>query len=465
MLSLKAKELYEINGHAVRLTWLPDTPDHTTHHARAQCAVAESLCTPPADTMRQLVNVLNDDCIRHILVARHLNVLDLCEVADTCTRLRALAIEAFAARYRQCSDHLAEVADWCFQHIERYFRLFGAVFKVFDARNFYASSPILPPIMAHCTELKELRCSLHDDRTMYEMRPLFSRLQSLTLRECSVTFDLSLLFDANAPIQSLALEGCPYVHLSPRALPNLVELKLHTVQLRSPTSDDQTAHFFQQNAQLLRLELEYVQLDNSCLSTVLWPLVNLEELTCYVYGCDTVKQYRGFESLRRLKALRLSAGADDERGILSALLEAQAPLASLHLDQWASSADAGVPVDLLCRFVRMKHLHIRRRTHSFRTRHVGDLDDQQLLQLVRELPELEHICVESPAIRLSDIDELLECGQRLQTMRVTMSPDQLPTTVDPARRWLRRISKAVQRRCVRLEIHVLLEVEVSAMVW
>lgn len=375
-----------------------------------------------------------------------------------------LAIDAFAIRYRRCSDHLAEVADWCFQHIERYFRLFGAVFEVFDARNFYACSPILPPMMAHCTELKELRCSLHDDRTKYEMRPLFSRLHSLTLRECSVTFDWSLLFDANAPIQSLALEGCPFVHLSRRTLPNLVELKLHTVQLRSPTPIDQTELFFQANAQLLRLELAYVRLHNSCISTVVRPLANLEELTCLVYGCHTVKHYDGFESLRRLKALRLSTGAADERGILNALLAAQAPLESLHMDQWASSADAGVPVDLLCRFVRLKHLHIRRHSYSFRSRHIRDVDDQQLLQLVQALPELEHIGVESPAIRLSDIDRLLECGPRLQSMRVTMSPDQLPTTVDQARRWLRRISEAVQRRYVRMEIHVLLAIEVSAII-
>lgn len=462
--SLKAKDEYEINDAIVRLKWLPDIPDHITEQRRGiNCAA--SLQTPPTDTLRQLVNVLNDDCILYILLRQNMDLTDLCEVAETCTRLQALALDAFTLKYHKRSeDYLADMTKWCFQEIERYFQLFGASLETFDSTQFCTMTPVLPIIMAHCTGLKELRCSLNKDTANYELRPLFSRLDKLMLYRCRVTCDWSQLFEPNAPIRSLAIDCCPDVQISSYNLPNLVELKLRSIQMSSVTRAEQFEPFFQANAQLLRLHLEYVTLSKASISTVLRPLVNLEELVYIIYGTDRIRCYDGFRSLHRLKSFRLSTNAADINGILDALIEAQAPLESLHVDLWSAPNDARAPdyIGSVCQFKGLKSLEIGKHFCSFRDSHERDLDDQQLLRLVKELPALEEISIDSGIIGLADIGRLLEsCSSSLNLIRLTLSPERLPQTVGRARQWQQAISQAVQRHGVRLDIYVLLDIEVS----
>lgn len=161
---------------------------------------------------------LNDDCLLKIFSEKPLDLMDLCSLADTCKRFRGIAqlqVKRIASKelfIRICDGGNCIVKSRKHFNIqlgeyelERFLKQFGSllhevsIFGCGDVDGFP-----LNLVVNHCKyaleSLRILFITISNVLTI-KLKPIFKRLQSLHLKDVSITADRTLFADCNALVQ------------------------------------------------------------------------------------------------------------------------------------------------------------------------------------------------------------------------------------------------------------------------
>lgn len=164
--------------------------------------VCETLLQPPdVESSRNILNVLNDDCLNEIFKKLHL--LDLCSIAEVCLRFNKVACQNFASKYRkefQFRNLINEDVKFSprnkflnyptLTQMDDCLRIFGSsitsISVVFsDWYPHSTSNIVLGMINEYCKNLNEIKIhpNIVEIETFDEVIPLFSRLKKLDMQE------------------------------------------------------------------------------------------------------------------------------------------------------------------------------------------------------------------------------------------------------------------------------------------
>lgn len=218
---------------------------------------------PDADSPHNILNTLDDDCLKELF--KHLKLRDLCAVADVCTRFKSNAEYIFSRKYSDLIldndddiyrmlilvrnelyfDHLGEIP-----LIKNIFRLFGPYIKSIDFPTRHSEN-ILRPMAMYCSIE---RCSIEKlDFSRFNIRRanFFQGLQSIFSR--LKILNINLYEDKYQPLRANLLDACRKLndliiydqttlndgHFSVvlQANPNLKKLQFHFTMKNNITSN------------------------------------------------------------------------------------------------------------------------------------------------------------------------------------------------------------------------------------
>lgn len=171
-----------------------------------------------------MVDGLSDDAVHAMLMRPNMSILSICQIADVGPRAERLAARAFRTKY---ADHFVfgeELNKWNGNQIARFFKLFGESMVRLDATAANRPDIVLQHIAAKCTNLIELQCAITTRTNIDQLRPFFSRLQTLNITDLSIGLGDFRLFNANASLESLTIKCCTSVRMPPIRMPALVAI-------------------------------------------------------------------------------------------------------------------------------------------------------------------------------------------------------------------------------------------------
>lgn len=259
------------------------------------------LNVPDSDSPNNILNKLNDDCLRLIFETSTLDHHDLLQLANVCHRFQYIATTIFQVRHKNFEKFDEEINSGK-SSFEGILRTFGKSIKTFG-------SAVLNDIqcelaLKHCRNVKELKCNIRDQETIDELRGFSERLEDLHIEFADFPVMLDG-FGVNNKLKKLSIRHLPYNYLRlPRAhLPALIEVNLDCVRI---SGNDE---FFRKNPQIQALSMSRC-IDNR------WP-------------CD----YNFFGSLRNLKKVEVKqlSGVDDMSILLQAMVKHGIPIEELRV--------------------------------------------------------------------------------------------------------------------------------------
>lgn len=124
----------EWNKETVKVRWIRDVRRKTEPTAYIEPAAA--------DSPRNILNVLSNECLWQIFEQEVLGLHDICEIAQTCVRFNGVAKRAFRSKYRGTIIRLHSY-QWSLGQCEVLFREFGKHIKKFTV----FASPIFTDIV------------------------------------------------------------------------------------------------------------------------------------------------------------------------------------------------------------------------------------------------------------------------------------------------------------------------------
>lgn len=352
--------------------------------------------------LRRSLQSLDDDCMLEILARGDVGVEEMVEIASTCTRFQRVAQQIFSSKFVQM-NHWEKMENWPMERVERYFQYFGKNCRSFDVNFTAKPDTVLRLLNKHCKNLVNLRCSGYGNIGFIELRQLFQRL--VQYEQTFGLFVALCLFGEESPLEKLALNNCT-AYFPEQRIPKLQHLKLNSVELNK----ENVSKFCELNPQIIRLELH-----DPCSSTRLSDfvyLVNLEEFS-YITDLQLDKSRQSLfvcsVFLRQLRTLRVRASNSSIFCLLDGLMFGKAPLESLSLE--IEELHRSV-IPKICEYKSIKRLHLKK-TSTART-----FEQNKLMELVNNMPQLEHIHCDT--IKLEDVLVVLRDSRRLQSAFFTV---------------------------------------------
>lgn len=133
---------------------------------------------------------LNDDCLHEIFNSKRVSVMDLAMLAQTCTKLREVATDAFERQHKVCDFRKIVVNDYVMA--DRLLNTFGSSILGIriNFRGFLHAVKVIDSILRNCPELKSLQLisfKIPDCPIAFEkMRQLFGKLTMLHIEDLSI---------------------------------------------------------------------------------------------------------------------------------------------------------------------------------------------------------------------------------------------------------------------------------------
>ncbi|XP_031635183.1 uncharacterized protein LOC116348344 [Contarinia nasturtii] len=130
----KVLKISQIEIDHIRFRILPADKFHDqitgccTHHGHIFTAQTNNLVTIIKDSSKNILNDLNDDCLRQIFRNIH-SLVDFCTVANVCKRFNAIGVEIFSLKINQKTFALSELnvnGDDTLLRLELFLTMFGA---------------------------------------------------------------------------------------------------------------------------------------------------------------------------------------------------------------------------------------------------------------------------------------------------------------------------------------------------
>lgn len=413
--------------------------------------------TKTMDSSPNILEYLNDDCLYEIMKQKCIDINDLMEMAATCERLEYIAQQVFCNKFRN-KDHFEEMKLWTLDRLAMFLRLFGQFCRTIaidweQMKSFTDINRVLHLITKYCKSLVSLKL-FREDATEYLsfVSSTRSRTELKTVEMPKVVDFSRLKFYPDLPLEVLKLHNCQ-VEIPEQHFSQLKVVVLCRVWLRQENVDQ----FFKLNPQIVRMKYAPDVLNLQSLGDAIKHLVNLEVLTyltgkaaCGYFHSDTDNTC--FEQLKKLRWLRIETSDRDTCNILNALHRISAPLGSLNVVLFHRTIEVSVNmlINTICQFKLLKELMIM----HFRSGMANDFQGQHLIQLIDNLPLLEHISCSSSNINFRDISDMLEQPNQLQSAFFKIAP-RGPLTDLPT---IESIATRAKNRKIRTEIVILYKV-------
>lgn len=238
---------------SVAIRWRYDKfwTDNRLHHTPELAALI-----PPAHSPRNILNALNDDCLRNIL-ERCVNndSAALCEVVQVCERIQYIAQEII----RRTSILSLQTGRVPLPVTENFFRMNGQWMT--DVRiGDDAADVTIGIIEKYCPNLESFRCSITHQQSFKELRLLAQRIKALHIdwHFISPIIDcMSGAFNQYSNLEVLSIHNTSKRSLCfpTSKMPKLIELRLRNVRVYD---EKMFTRFFEQNDQLKTLWLQNV---------------------------------------------------------------------------------------------------------------------------------------------------------------------------------------------------------------
>lgn len=317
--ALKSQPYLDFGRYQLQLHWIRDmslnalADDYPERHTKTP-HIPDILLQPPVSQQRTLPNSLDDDSLRAIF--HHLDLTELCYIADTNTRFHYIAQQVFGSKYHnqifKCISN-----QWLLWMFVQFFSTFGPKIVSIDlSACLFGAGVMLDLMKKYCTNLEEIRCSASDElfsfapnlRKLHLFKQFYPNMRGIH-RPSTEVINLLGLFPAHSQLQILTVEnaGEATVVLPDIRLRHLRDLRLNGVRLANQPSTEQ---FFELNTQIETITFKAMPTSfRRNLKDVLKHSPSMRRLVLYCDLCDYLRMDNGllrcFGFCRNLRALKI----------------------------------------------------------------------------------------------------------------------------------------------------------------
>lgn len=386
----KSESEIEIEGNKCTIEWQRD---------KILCmeiaAVAEALTvTPDQESPQNILNSLNDDCLRAIFEADDLSLDDLCSVGSVCNRFNDIAKRVFESRYKNEAECLKQMRTKPLWKIEEYFRI--ARNSSISYWDYEDPELIIGFILKYCQNLKVLIWNDLNQSTLSEMRIFLDQLTELELSSVH-SCDFTGIFTSDAALERLDIWGMHDKSRLPDVyLPKLTNLRLSGID--EPALFGSVEGLLQLNSQINTLSIDNEISHDFGFERALKHLPNIKELsirsTRYYYKEENNEtDFTYLPQLKCLKSLRYEGYYSTMKPLLGVLVDSQVSLDCLILDYFHDDTD--YPMEY---FPNLKVVECFK---------IGRLDSEWTSKFLKSLPNAKEIEIFTERMTLEDIHEVL----------------------------------------------------------
>lgn len=184
------------------------------------------LLIPPAEnSSHNILNALNDDCLREIFNRPEINLMDLAALANVCKRFNQIGQQAFSEKYVEQYKLFEHRHLW---RVDEFFRTFGQKITTLYLGWVYGDPKeiVLRLVLDNCTKITKLGCSAYSKHSRMALKRVMPQLEEFTIVYGDATF--TDLFDLNTvyPLKKLHIEDFTNLHLPCIHLPQLIDFRL-----------------------------------------------------------------------------------------------------------------------------------------------------------------------------------------------------------------------------------------------
>lgn len=433
---LKTLTELECSGGRVPLRWGRDTRTKSTNDEPS--AAPETV--PDQNSPKNILNALNDDCLRHIFKSEPLDHHDLCALAQTCTHFQWLAHSTFKSHYGNKPLTITH-EQYSMRRLEALFLAFGQhITSIVLIDDFIFADIMLGFIAKYCPNVRQLSTSRMD--FLAAKCATFKRLPSSQQAIFSAPF--SRLDELNyESFKEREICSLPAIDL-----PNLRRFGVENMLIRD-LAEIKTFFASLHGLSVLRLNRVLLHCDYNDVLECVPALSELDLNTSTCIGLteededDTLEQFVCFGRLQQMITFKyFSPYADFElQQIFNAIHVGNVPLKHVHL----SAAHMEYP-DNLNRMTTIESL-----VCQF---NIGL--ETNLADFMKNNPNLRSIDVESGRITLDWIRRILQNARAaLETAKFTIALKQWkPDLVADKLNVLQAIDQIVKSRRMNFSVAI-----------
>lgn len=416
---------------------------------------------PDFDSDLNILNALNDDCLR--VIFKYLSMVDLVNAAEVCVRFNQHAQQAFSSKHKNVlinekSKIFARSMghDQRLQTLESMFRNFGTSIRSLtispvcrDPDNILYSThyQVLQMIEKHAARhLKELKLMDFQIRAKL-VQSTFSNIERLELIDCTMSNQKGSVVTASN-LKVLHIEASEWKQ-------RLINQQFNTVKeihlIRNPNlTDFQLSHFVTSYPSLNKLVIR----ENDGLDRVgairlvgqrLQHLVELEIDQDFTNSNmrEFQKSVESLSQLKCLKSLTLNFLDSSVEPLMKGLVANNVPIEQLTLKLGGITNDA---IEAITKLKQIKTLELI---------DMEDLMDMQMVDLVKHLPLLQHFTLEgisADELNCSTLKDIVARGTKLSSIDLKSIDYVLSIEDDDYKTMLRSVQSRPQK--VQLSIEV-----------
>lgn len=387
-----AKTVHKINGREIEIaeadSWHQEKPmEKFNNHEAAATASTKDIELPIELTNRTGTNMLdmNDDCLYEIFSPKLMSIMDLCSVAETCSRLKQIANRNFTRAYKCCNFN--ELSLKTIHEVRRFLINFGSLITELTIKSDLngMSVRILDLVIRYCKNTLESLTLKQYEITEYltaKLRPMFSNLKKIHLENCSLYGDGQKLFANCGSLIELKAIQLDHEDDDGIILENVFpKLERFVLEQTYFNNDDSELNLFVSRHEGLK-ELSLKGIDNDR-PTLLTAIANncksIEELRiesaasdAREYPSEYEKELQSILTLNNLKKLQIECA----RVNVTKFIQELPKLNSLEfLELYHAHADEG----LIPALAQLKNLNVLRLSHCKDLKYLKPLGDMKQL--------------------------------------------------------------------------------------
>ncbi|XP_055326814.1 uncharacterized protein LOC129580421 [Sitodiplosis mosellana] len=405
------------------------------------------LIAPAQDSTSHILIALNDDCLREVF--GYLDLFDLSNAANACVRFNQQAKETFVDKYKdlELNRNRLDYKPITKDQIENILNNFGSVIRTLkiDQLALDSNIPFLRIASRYCTELKQLQLfGFHITGKMKKFRPLFGKLEQLEMIYCEFSKSVKDFHSVCMEMKTLRLDSCD-INTSKCIKQHFVKLKeAHLIECHN-FDENAIDCFIKMNPQLTKLSIIRSEdwETSEPIRSIGRNLHQLLELEIDQEICDEDEEsIHGLGQLRALKVLKLNFNLLLVTPLLKILVENKVPIEDMKLYNGDLDSKA---IEYICAMKQIKKLELNE--------NMGVLTDEHLVQLAKELPNLDvlHLKELPSDVTIIGLKNMLAHAQKLSLLHLE-SVYSIKVNVDDYKAMLKTVKS--RREKIKLVIKI-----------
>lgn len=379
----------ELDDRTYGLRWCGDSPLYRKFaYVHVNRDIPLLWLGPDPESPGNILNVLNDDCLRTIFESTQLNLMDLGSIASVCKRFKRVARQVIDT-IMQKKDHEPYKLNACgviLCRVESFIEHVGSFYPKIQLSS--RRDLLCAFYRKYCKKVNELHISINvaDCPPLYDSDHLLERVRRLRLhcwtrgsRKPTTFLDLSQILTPSSVVEELLIDGrssmsayFPAVHV-----PSLKCISINKAYWSDTSELERSCPFFLANQQLVKLSLHNANGD------VLKYLQKLEHLE--LSGSISIPFDDCRNRFERLKVLHLNMELNTDR-LLEHMAYYKVPLEYLTLVNLNDDDNASRITTVICLgFPTLKYIYVR--GYGFK--------DDLLMRFAEYLNHLESIELDS----------------------------------------------------------------------